>query len=209
MPVTFVRTTDRPRLFDDRPSPRARRPARRTDRDRAPSRPEAATPSFDFASPASPPAEPEARPPEPTPAEHGERVADAPHPTPAEHGDHDARAPQPTPAEHGEPEARALQPAPAKPEVEPDGSAALEPATPGFDLAPADADHAPHGHEPTSSGATRDAHTLDHLISGVWDELSAHRTVSCPVCHGQMAPRYGSAALPVGGRCRRCGSTLG
>jgi hypothetical protein len=193
MPVTFVRTTDRPRLFDDRPSPRARRPARRTDRDRAPSRPDAATPSFDFGSPASPPApaEPEARAPQPTPAEP------------------EARAPQPTPAEHGEHDARALRPAPATPEVERDGSPAFEPATPGFDLAPADAGHAPHGHEPTSSGATPDAHTLDHLISGVWDELSAHRTVSCPVCHGQMTPRYGSAELPVGGRCRRCGSTLG
>jgi hypothetical protein len=102
-----------------------------------------------------------------------------------------------------------LQPAPATPDVEPASSPDVDPPTPGFDLAPADTDHAPHGHEPAESGSARDADTLDHLISSVWDELSAHRTVSCPVCHGHMAPRYGSAEVPVGGRCRRCGSTLG
>jgi hypothetical protein len=96
-----------------------------------------------------------------------------------------------------------------------------EPATPGFDLAPASPEVTPASPAPASSeltprdqhpagaGASRHALTLDHLISGVWDELSAHRTVSCPVCHGQMAPRYGSAEQPVGGRCRRCGSSLG
>jgi hypothetical protein len=195
MPATFARTTDRPRLFDDRPSPRARRPARRTDPARAPERdrtaaaPDPATPSFDFAPPASPPASAEP---------HAEPDARALQP--------DARALQPRPAE---PDARALQPAPVERHAAPDDSPAVEPATPGFDLAPADTDLAPHGHEPAASGSARDADTLDHLIAGIWDELSAHRTVSCPVCHGQMAPRYGSAELPVGGRCRRCGSTLG
>ncbi len=62
---------------------------------------------------------------------------------------------------------------------------------------------------PAGAGAARHAVTLDHVISGVWDELSAHRTVTCPVCRGQMAPRYGAGAQPVGGRCRRCGSSLG
>ena len=46
-------------------------------------------------------------------------------------------------------------------------------------------------------------------IIGVWEGLSSHHTVTCPVCSGKMAPRYGSGARPVGGRCRRCGSTLG
>jgi hypothetical protein len=50
---------------------------------------------------------------------------------------------------------------------------------------------------------------LDDVISGAWDDLAAHHTVACPVCSGPMAPRYGSGARPVGGRCRRCGSTLG
>jgi DnaJ-class molecular chaperone len=51
--------------------------------------------------------------------------------------------------------------------------------------------------------------TLDDLITGVWEGLSSHHTVTCPVCGGKMAPRYGSGARPVGGRCQRCGSTLG
>jgi hypothetical protein len=32
--------------------------------------------------------------------------------------------------------------------------------------------------------------------------------VSCPVCHGEMVPRYGSGGTAVGGRCRDCGTTL-
>ena len=62
---------------------------------------------------------------------------------------------------------------------------------------------------PAGPGAARHAVTLDHVISGVWDDLSAHRTVTCPVCRGQMAPRYGAGAQPVGGRCSRCNSSLG
>jgi hypothetical protein len=50
---------------------------------------------------------------------------------------------------------------------------------------------------------------LDDVICGAWEDLAAHHTVGCPVCTGPMAPRYGSGARPVGGRCRRCGSTLG
>ncbi|HKE78075.1 MAG TPA: hypothetical protein VKB54_02165 [Solirubrobacteraceae bacterium] len=65
------------------------------------------------------------------------------------------------------------------------------------------------GERPAGAGAARHAVTLDHIISGAWDELSAHRPVSCPVCRGQMAPRYGAGAQPVGGRCHRCGSSLG
>jgi DnaJ-class molecular chaperone len=51
--------------------------------------------------------------------------------------------------------------------------------------------------------------TLDEVLVGVWEGLSSHHTVTCPVCSGKMAPRYGSGARPVGGRCQRCGSTLG
>jgi hypothetical protein len=68
---------------------------------------------------------------------------------------------------------------------------------------------ADRGERPAGAGAARHAVTLDHVISGVWDELSAHRTVTCPVCRGQMAPRYGAGAQPVGGRCRRCNTSLG
>ncbi len=50
--------------------------------------------------------------------------------------------------------------------------------------------------------------TLDDVLDGVWRGLAAHRTVQCPVCHGEMTPQYGAQALPVGGRCRNCGATL-
>ena len=68
-------------------------------------------------------------------------------------------------------------------------------------------------HGPAPVGAVRDAEaprrTLDDVLVGVWEGLSSHHTVTCPVCSGKMAPRYGSGARPVGGRCKRCGSTLG
>jgi hypothetical protein len=129
MPATFAPITDRPRLFDDGPTSRPRRPAPSA-RDRAP-------------------ADTELVPPSP------ERAADEPR------------------------------------------------------FPPASPDHGPRGAHPAGADAPRHAVTLDHLISGAWDDLTAHRTVSCPVCHGQMAPRYGSGAHPVGGRCRRCGTSLG
>jgi hypothetical protein len=62
---------------------------------------------------------------------------------------------------------------------------------------------------PPATPSSPAARTLDELISGAWEGLSAHQTVMCPVCTGPMAPRYGSGARPVGGRCRRCASTLG
>ena len=67
----------------------------------------------------------------------------------------------------------------------------------------------PHGHAPREHHASHHRLTLDQLVTGVWEGLSSHHTVTCPVCSGKMAPRYGSGARPVGGRCQRCGSTLG
>jgi hypothetical protein len=55
----------------------------------------------------------------------------------------------------------------------------------------------------------RGRRTLDELIVGVWEDLSAHRPAGCPVCGEAMRPRYGSGPAPVGGRCTGCGSTLG
>jgi hypothetical protein len=169
MTATFAPTTDRPRLFDDRP-PRARRPA-------APDRGRGQPDSDPFA-PRSDPDAPERDPFTPR--------ADPPA------GGADARAP------------------------------AADPAAPGHDLAGSNADpahsstdpahdsrHAPRGEQPAGADAPHHGNTLDHLITGAWEELTAHRTVTCPVCHGHMAPRYGSGALPLGGRCRRCGSSLG
>jgi hypothetical protein len=116
---------------------------------------------------------------------------------------------------------RDTTPAPPAPELiprDPDPSARELPAR-EHDLVPHDADIAAHGphdnapapreHDLAPHPARRGGGSLDDLIRGVWDDLSSHRTVSCPVCHGQMAPRYGSAEQPVGGRCVRCGSSLG
>jgi tRNA(Ile2) C34 agmatinyltransferase TiaS len=50
--------------------------------------------------------------------------------------------------------------------------------------------------------------TLDELIVGVWEDLSAHRTVACPACGEAMTPRYSAGPAPVGGRCRSCGTTI-
>ncbi len=50
--------------------------------------------------------------------------------------------------------------------------------------------------------------TLDELVVGVWEGLTAQRTSACPVCRGPMEPEYGTHARLVGGRCHDCGSSL-
>jgi hypothetical protein len=90
-----------------------------------------------------------------------------------------------------------------------------------LDAPPADGCAAPHaggerdarGGEPRRDAPPaaegRGGRTLDELIVGVWEDLTAHHAVACPVCGGTMRPRYGSGAAPVGGRCTGCGTTLG
>jgi hypothetical protein len=60
---------------------------------------------------------------------------------------------------------------------------------------------APHG---AHSGGPR----LDDLVASLWEGLAARRAVECPVCAAEMQPAYGVHALPIGGRCGSCGSTL-
>ncbi len=50
--------------------------------------------------------------------------------------------------------------------------------------------------------------TLDDVLVDVWEGLTAHRVVSCPVCGEEMKPEYSAHALPIGGRCSSCGSTI-
>jgi hypothetical protein len=54
----------------------------------------------------------------------------------------------------------------------------------------------------------REGRTLEDLLSGAWEDLSAHRTAACPVCAGAMEPRYGSGPSAVGGRCTSCRSEM-
>ena len=51
--------------------------------------------------------------------------------------------------------------------------------------------------------------SLDDLVVGAWEGVTAHRTVACPVCEGRLTPRYGAGRAAVGGACSDCGSQLG
>ncbi len=50
--------------------------------------------------------------------------------------------------------------------------------------------------------------TLDDLVVGVWEGLTARATVACLICGGPMAPEYGAHSRPIGCRCTACGSVL-
>lgn len=48
--------------------------------------------------------------------------------------------------------------------------------------------------------------TLETLLVGAWEDLTAGCRAECPVCGGQMAPARTSAA--VTGTCADCGTQL-
>ena len=51
--------------------------------------------------------------------------------------------------------------------------------------------------------------TLDDVMSGAWEGLSAAASFTvCPVCEGELEPRWSAGAGVVGGRCRDCGTEL-
>ena len=51
--------------------------------------------------------------------------------------------------------------------------------------------------------------TLDDLLSGAWEGLTAAASsTACPVCDGELDPRWSAGAGVVGGRCRDCGGEL-
>ena len=54
----------------------------------------------------------------------------------------------------------------------------------------------------------RDGRTLEDVLSGAWEDLTAHRAAACPICDGAMDPRYGAGPSSVGGRCRSCRTEL-
>jgi len=67
-----------------------------------------------------------------------------------------------------------------------------------------------HGPSPrTWAAASERSPTLDDVLSGAWEGLSAAASfTACPVCQGELAPRWSAGAGVVGGRCRDCGSEL-
>lgn len=105
--------------------------------------------------------------------------------------------------------------------VAPEGATAWEgPATSGGAVVwedAADRDATPGG-EAADGGAVQ-VHdgvggepTLDELIVGAWEGLTAQAAVACPLCDaGELRPVYadaGGASPPVAGRCTTCGTTL-
>jgi hypothetical protein len=53
------------------------------------------------------------------------------------------------------------------------------------------------------------ASTLEERIAGAWERLAAGQPAECPMCGGNLIPRWSAGAGVVGGRCDGCGSELG
>ena len=61
----------------------------------------------------------------------------------------------------------------------------------------------------TRAAAREAPGTLDDLISGAWEGLTAAASPPpAPCARGELAPRWSAGAGVVGGRCRDCGSEL-
>jgi hypothetical protein len=67
-----------------------------------------------------------------------------------------------------------------------------------------------HGPSPSKwAGESERSRTLDDVLSGAWEGLSAAASfTACPVCQGELVPRWSAGAGVVGGRCGDCGSEL-
>jgi hypothetical protein len=67
-------------------------------------------------------------------------------------------------------------------------------------------------HRPAPStlvSARERGRTLDDLLSEAWEGVAAAASsTACPVCDGELAPRWSAGAGVVAGRCRDCGSEL-
>jgi hypothetical protein len=49
---------------------------------------------------------------------------------------------------------------------------------------------------------------LDRVLVSLWEDLTSHHSVACPICASEMRPEYGVHARPHGGHCEECGCTL-
>jgi hypothetical protein len=61
---------------------------------------------------------------------------------------------------------------------------------------------------PAPAPITEGERSLDDLVSATWESLGTAEVASCFVCGGDLLPRFGAGARPVGGRCTDCGSEL-
>jgi hypothetical protein len=110
------------------------------------------------------------------------------------------------------PEETRAEPAPPR-EHEPAREGVAAPAeshAPAVSRAPvAEPSAAPLPEPATWAGEREQRRTLDDLLSDAWEGLSApSATAACPVCDGELVPRWSAGAGVVGGRCRDCGSEL-
>ena len=63
---------------------------------------------------------------------------------------------------------------------------------------------APSPRAPVAAGER----SLDELVASTWESLTTAETASCLLCGGDLLPRFGAGARPVGGRCGDCGTEL-
>ncbi len=59
---------------------------------------------------------------------------------------------------------------------------------------------------PTLFGSVGESRTLDDLLVALWEGITSDRTMTCPVCDGELEPMYGVHARAIGGKCAACGS---
>jgi hypothetical protein len=67
------------------------------------------------------------------------------------------------------------------------------------------------GGEAHEHGGVGGEPTLDEMIVGAWEGLTAQAAVQCPLCEGTLRPLYGDGnggSPVVAGRCDRCATTL-
>ena len=50
--------------------------------------------------------------------------------------------------------------------------------------------------------------TLDDLVAGTWDALTITHAAACPLCGGDLMPRFSSGPQPVAASCRSCGTQI-
>jgi len=61
---------------------------------------------------------------------------------------------------------------------------------------------------PSLFDVSADGSTLEALVSGAWEGLSAEATTACPVCGGELVARYVPGDGIESGDCRDCHSSL-
>jgi hypothetical protein len=106
--------------------------------------------------------------------------------------------------------------APTAPTAPPTGAAPTAPTAPPMGAAPTAPTAPPTGAaaaapagllDPAAASQPR-RQTLEDRIGGTWDALVTSHTAACPLCGGELTPRYSAGARPVGGRCRSCATEL-